>query len=252
MPPLDVAEPTSPSRRRLRAAAWVLGLCTLAFVGRFVVVEHALRSANGLGGVVGAFGEAPVGDEEGEPEDLEELELLEPVPPESSEPEATALPQSPGAKPAVGFAEKRTDVRVSAAQVIAFANSGQVPRGASTSARGGCPAGIRLRDVTGYGLGVLDGDLLVQVNGAPVSERGEVVSAVLAARGRREPVVHALVLRPRTGCRHGFRVTVEQPYPSEEELPETSLTPPVSSLETGPAKGETSYGQNRALREARP
>lgn len=209
--------------------AWLVGLCISGLLARFVVVERALRTASEVGAALGEVGAAPSGEVTPAEEELEAL--LEPTPPEASEPEEVAAPLATGTTGSVGFAEKRTDVGVSAAEVIAFADAGRVPRGASVPARGGCPAGIRLRDVSGYGLGVVDGDLLVQVNGMPVSERGEVVSAVLAARGRKEPAVEALVLRPRTGCRHGYRVSVAQPYPGEEESPDVGLPPPVPSLE---------------------
>jgi hypothetical protein len=142
-------------------------------------------------------------------------------------------------------------VRLSAAQVLWFAEHGQVPRGVSVPARGDCPAGIRLRDVAGFGLGLSDGDLLVRVGGREVTDRGEVVSLVLAARGRQEKSVEALVLRPRTGCRVGYRVTVEQPYLADDEAP-PGLTRASSSLDKSRPESDVSYGQDSAVREARP
>ncbi len=111
-----------------------------------------------------------------------------------------------------------TTVRVGAERVLAWANAGVVPSGRAVSARGGCPEGIQLRGVEAFGLGLRDGDLLTRVEGVPVRERAQVVSAVLAARGRREATLDALVLRPRAGCRVGVHVVVEQPYPTEEQL----------------------------------
>ena len=133
---------------------------------------------------------------------------------------------------------------------MSWANAGAVPRGSRVPARGACPAGIKLSGVGVCGLGLEDGDLLVRVEGVPVSDRGQVVSAVLAGRGRMKPTLEAVVVRPRTGCRLSFRLVLEQPYPTEEQLrqalppapedireePDQALTPAPPPLERAVSK----------------
>lgn len=233
MEPPEVTERARALGPRGRLWGRLLVACGLLLVGRFLVVRVALGAASDTGLMLSemAKSEAPPPSEEAEEEP--EPEPVAPVAEDEDEDEELALPpqgsqgsqSGPKSKRRTPVApEQQSFARLGADEVLAFANRGQVPRGSSVAARGNCPAGIRLRNVGGFGLGLSDGDLLVQVGGTPVTERSEVVSAVLAARGRKEGAVEALVLRPSTGCSVGYRVTVEQPYPTDAEVPEPSLT----------------------------
>lgn len=118
--------------------------------------------------------------------------------------------------PPVGPTPQST--RATAETVLGWANSQLVPRGRTVSASFGLPAGIELFGAGALGLGVLDGDRLVAVDGVPVTDRGEVVSIVLAARlHERKEVVASLARRTESGVEL-YSVVLEQPYLSEEEL----------------------------------
>ncbi len=226
MSPPEVTERARAAGPRRRLGGRLLVAFAVLLVGRYLVVRVALGAASDTGLMLSEIAKADAVPPPGEEEEAE-AEPLAPLPEDEVEappsPSAKVEPKASKRRSLKG-PEQQTFARLGANQVLAFANSGQVPRGSSVAARGSCPAGIRLRNVGGFGLGLSDGDLLVQVGGAPVTERSEVVSAVLAARGRKEGAVDALVLRPSTGCRVGVHVTVEQPYPSDDEVPESGLT----------------------------
>ena len=105
------------------------------------------------------------------------------------------------------------DSRASVDHVLKWADQELVPRGMSRPAADGFPAGIELYGVAPLGIGLIDGDRLVTVDGVSVVEREQVVGAVLGARARRAEAMNAgLVRRTKDGPAH-FTVVVEQPYP---------------------------------------
>lgn len=114
---------------------------------------------------------------------------------------------------------------LSAERVLDLALAGTVPRG------GGAPggSGVVLHGVGVLGMGLQDGDVLVRVAGRPVGDPAAVLSLVLEARGRGEPVIAGEVERRREGAVQHLRVLVEQPYPTREEL-ERRLTAEQGSL----------------------
>jgi hypothetical protein len=150
------------------------------------------------------------------------LKLLDPKapfgPPEA--PTGTEVPSAsqPAVKPArVAYrpppiSPPPTSVFAPAQRVLAWANHRLIPQGRSRGREYGFPPGIELSNVANLGIGLLDGDRLISVAGVPVGQRAEVVTQVLAARGRRESsIVARLARRTATGIQE-FSVTVEQPY----------------------------------------
>lgn len=110
------------------------------------------------------------------------------------------------------------NARASVKQVLHWAEHQIVPRGIARAASDGMPAGIELHGVEALGVGLLSGDRLVTVDGVSVSERSQVVGAVLGARSRRaETMTAGLVRRTKEGPTH-FTVIIEQPYP--EDVPD--------------------------------
>jgi len=107
--------------------------------------------------------------------------------------------------------------RAQAAQVLSWVQARLMPGGRTREAGFGLPAGIELSGVAGLGIGLLDGDRLVAVDGAPVSERAQVVSLVLAARGRHAPQLVATLGRRTASGPRTFSVTVEQPYLTDDD-----------------------------------
>jgi hypothetical protein len=106
----------------------------------------------------------------------------------------------PVAKPSALF--------VSRATVLKLAQSAARPRGSFVAATPAHPAGLRLGGVAGLGIGLQDGDILVEAMGLAPRAPGEIVGAVLEARARRvEALSGTLWRRGQT-----FRITVQQPY----------------------------------------
>lgn len=100
-------------------------------------------------------------------------------------------------------------------RVLDWADQGLMPRGMVRPTYGDLPAGIELFDVASLGVGLLDGDRLIAVDGAPATDRGAVIRTVLEARGRGASSTTAkLARRTSEGVKH-FTVTVEQPYPED-------------------------------------
>jgi len=186
------------------------------------------------------------------PDEEEFLPLLSPFGEASP-----AQPDQPGASAHALHRNRRTDPRLRADQkwmappilpppvnhhaseerVLSWASTRVMPQGRTREAGFGLPAGIELSSVAGLGIGLLDGDRLVAVGGVPVSERAQVISLVLAARGRHEPQLVATLFRRTTLGPRSFSVVVDQPYPTG--LVENGTTEPVSSAAPGISSSRT-------------
>jgi hypothetical protein len=108
-------------------------------------------------------------------------------------------------------------------RVLGWANKQIVPRGITRKAASGMPAGIELHGAAALGIGLLDGDRLVTVDGESVLERAQVVGAVLGARSRRAEAMTAGLYRLTKDGPTAFTVVVEQPYP--EHVPDLESAP---------------------------
>lgn len=119
------------------------------------------------------------------------------VPPKTGKPAARGAPK---AVPQSLF--------VSRATVLRLSQSAARPGGSFVGRTAQHPAGLRLSGVAPLGIGVQDGDILVEALGISPRSAGEIVGAVIQARAQ-----HAAALSG-TLWRHGqsFRITVEQPY----------------------------------------
>jgi len=125
-------------------------------------------------------------------------------------------PSNANWEPPVGPVPKSS--RASASTVLGWANAQLVPRGRTVGASFGMPAGIEIFGAGPLGLGVLDGDRLIGVDGTPVSDRAAVVSLVLSARlHERKEVVASMARRTAEGFERYF-VVLEQPYLTPEEM----------------------------------
>jgi hypothetical protein len=110
-------------------------------------------------------------------------------------------------------------LRVRADTVLRLANARVMPQGNHVAATGERPEGMRLSGVSALGVGVMDGDVLTSVGGAPASSRQAVVSAVLAARAQRAPLISAVFWR----ADEPWQLLVEMPYLD----PQRASPPPV-------------------------
>jgi hypothetical protein len=137
-------------------------------------------------------------------------ELAAPTIPAAAAAPATA-PSKPSKKRTVAKStEAARGVFVSAETVLKLANRRVVPRGVAVKADGKRPAGLRLMNVSGLGIGLRDGDVLTRAVGQPVLSSGAVVQAVLVARAQRARFLDGEFWRD--GERYTLRV--EQPYPN--------------------------------------
>lgn len=105
-------------------------------------------------------------------------------------------------------------VHVSAPVVLRLADSGARPRGVYVPSDGVRPAGMRLSGVSRLGLGVRDGDVLTRVAGAPARSAGDVIGAVVAARGRLARAVSGVFWRGHVP----YRLVVDQPYVAQRRV----------------------------------
>jgi hypothetical protein len=123
-----------------------------------------------------------------------------------------AAPPKRGAKGAYAKADRPaappSGLHVSKKVVLSLAERRVQPSGTPVPPEGERPAGIALHGVGALGLGVLDGDVLTEVEGRPARAPGQVIDAILRARGRRAPTISGVLYRGQ----HRFTLVVEQPY----------------------------------------
>jgi hypothetical protein len=121
------------------------------------------------------------------------------VPEESSDPAApSTLSSKRGAHPSKHPA-KGTGVAggiyVGKDAVLRLVRAGVVPSGQPVAASSSRPAGILLSGVGALGIGLVDGDILTEVEGRPVRTEAQVVGMVLAARSRHAEQMSAVIWR---------------------------------------------------------
>jgi hypothetical protein len=121
-------------------------------------------------------------------------------------PAVSGKARAPG--PRRQLAAKPQALFVSAARVLQLSKSAARPQGTFVAQTAQHPAGLRLLGVAGLGIGVQDGDILVDALGSTPRSSGELIGAILQARAQ-----HARYLSG-TLWRSGqtLRITVEQPY----------------------------------------
>ena len=106
----------------------------------------------------------------------------------------------PPAKPSALF--------VSEATVMKLAQSAARPRGTFVAQSPEHPAGLRLSGVAGLGIGVQDGDILIEALGIPPRSPGEIIGAIVEARAKQARFLSGTLWR----SGQTFPITVEQPY----------------------------------------
>jgi hypothetical protein len=110
---------------------------------------------------------------------------------------------------------------VSKATVLKLSQSAARPHGAFVQQTPEHPAGLRLFGVAALGIGVQDGDILIDALGATPTSPGQVIGAVIAARAKTPRFLSGTLWRRG----QSIRITVEQPY--EGSSPSlTSVAPP--------------------------
>lgn len=165
-----------------------------------------------------------------------EADTLEPAATDVPRPGARRRdgPNKPRAKGDRAQARDLPAIYVAARTVVRIANSGARPSGKSVTADGQRPAGVQVFGASALGIGVRDGDVIVRVNGVPVTSANQVIGLVIAARGARQPTISAQMYR---GHRT-YQLTVEQPYmDGAAEPPQPKLDGPSSQSDAEPESG---------------
>jgi hypothetical protein len=121
---------------------------------------------------------------------------------------ATKAPVRRSAKPSHKAAPAA--LFVSAATVLKLSQSSARPRGSFVAASAQHPAGLHLSGVAGLGIGVQDGDILVEALGITPRGAGQVIGAIIEARAKQARFLSGTLWRQG----QTFPITVEQPYVS--------------------------------------
>jgi hypothetical protein len=119
---------------------------------------------------------------------------------------ATRAPADRAAKPRAPA--KPSALFVSEATVIKLAQSAARPRGSFVAQSPDHPAGLRLSGVAALGIGVQDGDILIEALGIPPRSAGEIIGAIIEARAKQARFLSGTLWR----SGQTFAITVEQPY----------------------------------------
>jgi hypothetical protein len=104
--------------------------------------------------------------------------------------------------------QKPTALFVSQTTVLKLAESAARPRGSFVAQTQDHPAGLRLVGVGALGIGVQDGDILVEALGIAPRAPGEIIGAIIEARAKNARFLSGTLWRRGDT----FRITVEQPY----------------------------------------
>lgn len=144
---------------------------------------------------------------------------------EPASPEASPLPIEEALQPLDPPRDSRADrgkrgdrarpvrgIRVRAPVVLRLAQRGARPSGVPVAAEGDRPCGIALAGVGGLGVGLQDGDILMDVGGQPARSVNAVIGAVTAAYRAVAPAVSGKIWRRG----EVLSVVVEIPYPAEQ------------------------------------
>jgi|GEM_PF-4446320 len=116
-------------------------------------------------------------------------------------------------KPALRAAKPRPPAKpsalfVSEATVLKLAQSAARPRGSFVAQSPEHPAGLRLSGVAALGIGVQDGDILIEALGITPRAPAEIIGAIIEARAKRARLLSGTLWR----SGQTFPITVEQPY----------------------------------------
>jgi hypothetical protein len=184
-------------------------LASLALGAPFLLAAHAAA------GLVGPFTQsavtallratAPLTAVAPEPQ----AEPTEAAPAAPVEPSFEVATKPHGARVARPVAKaKPSALFVSEATVLRLAQSSARPQGSFVAQSDQHPAGLRLSGVAALGIGVQDGDILIEALGITPRAPGQVIGAIIEARAKQARFLSGTLWRQG----QTFPITVEQPY----------------------------------------
>lgn len=124
-----------------------------------------------------------------------------------------SAPSAPGARQA----RTPDTISVPPTRVLEWVRAKKVPKGRMALASPWLPAGISIGGISRYGLGLVESDRLVRVEGAPVTEASQVIGAVLSALGRGASQISGEFVRATEKGPRTIRLIVHLPTPRELE-----------------------------------
>jgi len=148
---------------------------------------------------------------------------------------ATKSPAQRAAKPRP--AAKPSALFVSEATVLKLSQSAARPRGSFVAQSAEHPAGLRLSGVAALGIGVQEGDILIEALGITPRAPGEIIGAIIEARAKQARFLSGTLWRQG----QTFAITVEQPY-----LQSASLRPPAAPPFPDPIGRTTAFAPGLA------
>ncbi|HEX2870329.1 MAG TPA: hypothetical protein VHP33_03720 [Polyangiaceae bacterium] len=193
-----------------RSAARVL-LASVALGAPFLLAAHA---AAGLAApfsqsVVNALLRATAPFAAAAPEPEPEPEVTELAPAAPAELSFEVATKAHGARVGRPVAKvKPSALFVSEATVLRLAQSSARPQGSFVAQSDQHPAGLRLSGVAALGIGVQDGDILIEALGITPRAPGQVIGAIIEARAKQARFLSGTLWRQG----QTFAITVEQPY----------------------------------------
>jgi hypothetical protein len=185
-------------------------LASVALGAPFLLAAHAAA------GLVGPFTQsavkvllratAPFAAAAPEPQ-AEVVDDAAPAAPAELSFEVATKPRGPRvAKPAPKA--KPSSLFVSEATVLRLAQSAARPQGSFVAQSDQHPAGLRLSGVAALGIGVQDGDILIDALGITPRSPGQIIGAIIEARAKQARFLSGTLWRQG----QTFPITVEQPY----------------------------------------
>lgn len=105
-------------------------------------------------------------------------------------------------------AQAPSSLFISAEKVLHLSRSAARPQGTFVAATPTHPAGLRLSGVAGLGIGVQEGDILVEALGVTPRSAGQIIGAIIEARAKQARYLSGSIWRRG----QTLRITVEQPY----------------------------------------
>jgi hypothetical protein len=96
--------------------------------------------------------------------------------------------------------------------VLRLASAGVMPGASPVGATAMHPGGLVLSGVAALGVGLIDGDILAEVEGRKVQSEGQVIGLVVGARSRHAENVSAVIWRQRGEKPGRWSLVVAMPY----------------------------------------
>jgi hypothetical protein len=194
--------------RPLLPVALALPFAGAAALSSLCIEPLSARIAGALSTVARGFSTATSAGEESELPNWAARPGLPPETPTEAVVSALASKQRTGTMSRRSARAAATSVFVPASSVLELVERGVRPRGSFVAPAAERPAGLLLNNVSALGIGLEDGDVLIEALGSPALDAATVIQAVVAARAQQARYLTGKIWRRG----EVLSITVEQPY----------------------------------------